>query len=166
MTVPTPSTQAIGFHSITIGNDTDGYKNTWDDWHLVPSSRPLIAPPPIKSSYLELVGGDGFIDMTESLAGKTVYGNRSGSWEFIVINPGQVPSDTVFKQWSVLYSDIMRFLHGKKHNIILNDESGWYYAGRLSVNAWNPGQHNSTIAINYNVDPYKRNVTNSNTKKF
>ena len=57
-------------------------------------------------------------------------------------------------------------LNGKKHNIILNDERGWYYTGRLIVSAWNPGQHNSTITINYNVDPYKRSVSNSNTKKF
>ena len=27
------------YHSITIGD-----KNTWDDWHLIPATRPLFHP--------------------------------------------------------------------------------------------------------------------------
>ena len=28
------------YHSITIGD-----KNTWDDWHMIPVTPPVIAPP-------------------------------------------------------------------------------------------------------------------------
>ena len=28
------------YHSITIGD-----KNTWDDWKIIPVSRPVVAPP-------------------------------------------------------------------------------------------------------------------------
>ena len=43
------------YHSITFDNE----KNTWDDWHLIPSSRPLVAPPSIKSNYVDVAGVDG-----------------------------------------------------------------------------------------------------------
>ena len=166
MTVPMSSAQAQSYHSITIGDDTNGYKNTWDDWHLVPSSRPLISPPPVKESFIELVGGDGYLDLTEDLQRKPVYGNRSGSWEFIVINDGQLPSSVPYRKWTVLYSDIMRWLHGKKYYIILNDEPGWYYIGRLTVNSWDSKPGNSMINIRYIVEPYKRKVSNPNQKKI
>ena len=148
--------QAKQYHSITIGE-----KNTWDDWHLVPSSRPLINPPEVKTSYAELIGGDGFLDLTTSLTPKPTYEDRKGSWEFIVINPGQLPSSVPFSDWTVLYSDIMAYLHGKKYNIILDDEPEYYYSGRLFVTEWNSAPGNSTITIEYNVEPFKKKVRGS-----
>ena len=158
------SQQAKSYHSITIGS-----KNTWDDWHLVPSSRPLVSPPPPRTSFAELVGGDGSMDLTTSLTSNPTYGNRTGSWEFIVINWGQLPSDTPIQtNWANRFSEIMAYLHGKTFNVILDDEPGYYYTGRLSVESWStdssPG--NSTITIGYNFDPYKRKVGSPNTKKF
>ena len=150
------SEQAKKFHSITIGE-----KNTWDDWHLVPSSRPLINPPEVKTSYVELIGGDGFLDLTTSLTPKPTYENRTGSWEFFVINPGQLPSDTPFTDWTVLYSQIMAYLHGKKHTIILDDEPDYYYSGRLFVDSWRSSPGNSIITINYNVAPFKKKINGS-----
>ncbi len=42
------------YHSITIGN-----KNTWDDWHLIPATRPLFNPPTVKTNMVNIPGGDG-----------------------------------------------------------------------------------------------------------
>lgn len=156
------SQQAKNFHSINIGD-----KNTWDDWHLVPTSRPLVAPPQPRTSYADLVGGDGSMDLTTSLTAKPIYGNRMGSWEFLVINTGQIPTDTTVPGlWATRYSEIMNYLHGKKFNIILDDEPGFYYTGRLSVTGWQSQKGNSTITIDYNVDPYKRSVSDPNVKRF
>lgn len=155
------SEQAKVFHSITIGE-----KNTWDDWHLVPTERPVVAPPPIKTEIMELIGGDGFLDLTTNLSGRPTYQNRTGSWEFLVINPGQVPSSVPFKSWTALYSDIMAYLHGRKYNVILDDDPAWYYTGRLSVNEWNTGKTNSKIKISYNLEPYKKKVGSTDTTSF
>lgn len=160
------SAQAKSFHSITIGE-----KNTWDDWFLVPSSRPLVSPPPPRVSYAELIGGDGSVDLTTNLTKNPTYGNRTGSWEFIVINRGQVPvhnGGIIPDNWTVRYSTIMAYLHGKTFDIILDDEPGFYYTGRLAVESWTTGSRpgNSTITISYNVDPYKRKVGDPSTKRF
>ena len=69
------------YHSVTFGD-----KNTWDDWRLVPASRPVFNPPAQKVKTLEIPGGDGVIDLSQSLTGYPVYQNRTGSIEFIVMN--------------------------------------------------------------------------------
>ena len=70
------------YHSITFDNE----KNTWDDWHLIPSSRPLVVPPSIKSNYVDVAGIDGGIDLSDYPTSQPTYNYREVSWEFIVMN--------------------------------------------------------------------------------
>ena len=133
------------YHSITIGD-----KNTWEDWHLIPSSRPLVAPPEVKTSYVEIPGGNGSIDLTETLSGRPTFQNRSGSWEFVC--------DNDFLPWHILYSEIMNYLHGRKFRCYLEDDPEYYYEGRFSVSQWSSAQKYSVIVINYNVAPYKKDI--------
>ena len=46
-----------------------------DDWRLVPASRPVFNPPAQKVKTLEIPGGDGVIDLSQSLTGYPVYQN-------------------------------------------------------------------------------------------
>lgn len=137
------------YHSITFGT-----KNTWDDWHLVPVSRPVFNPPEVKTRYLDIPGGDGVIDLSESLTGYPVYENRSGSQEFILVNDFYIPVDD-YEEWYEVYSEIMGYLHGQKMKAILEDDKEYYYEGRFSVNKWKSDKHFSKIVIDYNVGPYK-----------
>ena len=82
------------YHSITIGE-----KNTWDDWHLIPTSRPLFSAPKVKENIIDIPGADGSLDLTIALTGRPTYENRIGSWTFAVQNG--------FKDWTELYSEIM-----------------------------------------------------------
>ena len=133
------------YHSITIGD-----KNTWDDWHLIPESRPLFNPPSVKFNYVEIPGADGVLDLTTAMTGKPLYNNRNGSWSFIVENG--------FKDWSELYSEVMAYLHGQRFRAILEDDPDYYYEGRFSVNQWRSDPQWSKIVIDYNVAPYKQYV--------
>lgn len=133
------------YHSITIGT-----KNTWDDWHLIPTSRPVFNPPPVKTNLIEIPGGDGVLDLTTALAGRPLYRNRTGSIEFFV--------DNDFQDWTVLYSEIMIYLHGQKLRAILEDDPNFYYEGRFAVNVWKSNKERSSITIDYDVNPYKKDV--------
>lgn len=138
------------YHSITFRKTVGSNiitKNTWDDWHLIPASRPLVNPPSVKTSYVDIPGGDGALDLTESLSGRAMYGNRSGSWDFYVDNDHQ--------DWTVLYSQIMAFLHGQTMKIVFEDDLAYYYEGRFSVNEWRSEKSYSRIIINYALEPYK-----------
>lgn len=139
------------YHSITIGN-----KNTWDDWHLVSTSRPLVNPPSVKTHYVDIPGADGSIDLTEAISGKAAYGNRSGSWDFIVVNSGQLVPNSSYGEWYARYTTIMEYLHGKEFRAVLEDDELYYYFGRFTVESWNSEKGNSVLTIKYDVEPYKR----------
>jgi hypothetical protein len=130
------------YHAITFGD-----KNTWDDWRIVPSSRPVFNPPPLKRKILDIPGADGSIDLSESLTGYPVYENREGSVEFIVMNG--------HRQWYQAYSDIMEHLHGKTMRAVLEDDKEYFYEGRFTVNEWRSSKDWSQIAIDYSLGPYK-----------
>lgn len=137
------------YHSVTFGS-----KNTWDDWHLVPSSRPVFNPPTVKTKTLEIPGGNGVIDLSEALTGYPLYDNRTGSMEFIVVNDFYEPVKT-HREWHEVYSDIMNYLHGQRLSAYLEDDEEYYYEGRFAVNEWKSDKNYSTITIEYDVGPYK-----------
>lgn len=136
------------YHSVTFGD-----KNTYDDWHIVPSSRPVFAPPPVKTNYIDLPGSNGKLDLTDILNGYPVYDNRTGSMEFIVLNG--------YGEWQDRYSEIANYLHGRRMKAILEDDPGWYYEGRFSINEWRSEKDWSRIVIDYDVYPYKKEMTDS-----
>ena len=142
------------YHAITFKN-AYSQKNTWNSWHMVPSSRPVINPPSVKSRTVDIPGGNGQLDLTESLTGYPTYSNRTGSIEFIVVNDlnWQNPNHD---EWYKLYTNVMSYLHGQKLTMILEDDPEYYYDGRFSVNSWKTDKNNSKITIDYNVAPFKR----------
>lgn len=130
------------YHSITFGD-----KNTYDDWHLVPSSRPLFVPPEVKTNLVEIPGGNGSIDLTTALTGEVTYSNREGSFEFYVLNG--------YSKWHEKYSELLKYLHGKSMRATLEDDPDYYYEGRFSIDSWDSEKDWSKVTIKYNVFPYK-----------
>ena len=133
------------YHSITFGEGS-GAKNTWDDWKLIPSPPPIFAPPKINTKFIQVPGTHGSLDLTE-VFGAVTYGERSGSWKFIMTD-----QDT---DWLTQYSNILTFLHGKKMKAFLEDDSTHYYIGRFSVAGRESGKNFSQLTINYQVGPFR-----------
>ena len=131
------------YHSVTFGT-----KNTWDDWRLIPAILPVFAPPPLKTNYIELPNTDGEIDLLTMLVGFPTFGNRTGSFEFIV--------DNDFERWNMLYSTIANYLHGQVMQAVLEDDPLFYYMGRFAVNEWKSDRNFSMITIDYSVAPDKQ----------
>ena len=63
-----------------------------------------------------------------------------------------------YKEWYILYSEIMNYLGGRKLRAVLEDDPGFYYEGRFWLKTWKSGEHYSSITMEYNVSPYKRSV--------
>ena len=122
-------------HSIIISG-----KNTYTEWGIVPTSRPHIVPPEVKTSDVDLPSSHGVL-----------------SWEF-VLKPGN--------RWADVYSSIMNYLHGTRHTVILEDDPDFLYTGRLQVNDWKSEERYSTITIDYNLDPFKYSVEASDDTEW
>lgn len=124
-------------------------KGTWDTWNLVPSSRPYVAPPEVRTNYIDITGRHGNLDYTDNY-GEAKFGRRTGQWDFYVASK---------EKWTEIYSDILNFCNGTKRKIILDDDKDHYYIGRISVNEWKSEKAFSRIVLNYDILPYK--YTNS-----
>lgn len=132
------------YHSITFGD-----KNSYDDWHLVATERPCVAPATPKTRYIDIPGGNGSIDLTDALTGRVSFSNREGSFEFYVLNdyPGY--------NWADIYHAVSNYLHGQEMKMTLEDDPDYYYLGRFSINTWKTQKDWSTITVDYNLDPEK-----------
>lgn len=135
--------QYSGEHSVLFGE-----RHSWNDWRLVPTSRPVINEPTVQTNYVDVPGLDGSLDQSEDLSGRPLYSNRTGSIEFLV-DP-DVPS------WKELCSSIAGYLHGKKMRVVLTDDEEYYYYGRLNVSTLRSDKKCSYITIGYEFEPFKR----------
>lgn len=135
------------YHSIIVSG-----RDLYREWGLVPTSRPVINPPSVKTTYVDLPSSDGGLDYTDLLLGRPPFGYREGSWEFAL--KGR-------QNWQEVFGSIMNYLHGAEHTIVLEDDPSFYYTGRLSVNSWKSDKGYSRIVIDYCLDPFRRSLKDS-----
>lgn len=140
-------------HSVYFGS-----YNTWDTWHLVPSSRPTPSIPEVRTNFVEVPGMNGSLDLTEALAGTIFYNDRELETDFILVDQSM--------NWIDVYTDVVDKLHGKRMKIKLVDDPDWYYMGRVTVSEFASNSDYSSISISCTMEPFKYpNVEKSDTMK-
>lgn len=159
-----------GEHSVLIGNltkvtndpyqrsdiyqyDESNFKDLWTYYGLIPKERPVIAPPEIQESTVEVPGSNGVVDLSDVLLGHPLYYNRSGSLDFYVDH-----THPTYTTWENLYDRLLNDFHGFKKQLVLRDAMGYYYDGRIKVNQWKSDKVASSITLDYNFAPYKRMI--------
>lgn len=131
-------------HSISFGN-----YNTWNTWHLFPTTRPVVAPPKPVTKLETVKGYNGYLDYTKVLSNYMTFKDREGSWDFRVI-------ETSENSWKDVFNDIVSKIDGVYFDsIVLQDDPEHKYKGRLTVNNWRNNQQETTISIGYRLYPYK-----------
>lgn len=126
-----------------------GNYHSWNDFQLILASKTIGTPSP-KTETIDIPGGDGVLDLTEFF-GQTKYGNRNLSFEFSSV---VIPSD-----FMSLFSMVQNALHGKKLPVILDDDPGWYYTGRISVSEWKVDRNIGKLTIDCDCEPYKYQIS-------
>lgn len=134
-------------HSISFGD-----KNTWTDWKLIPSSRPVINPPTPKINLVDIPGKNGRLDISTLLTGRPLFGPRTGDLEFVVSHDKHPDWENT---WENLYESIVQHLHGRKLKAILSDDPAFYYEGRFTLNSWSSEAKFTRLSISYVLNPYK-----------
>jgi hypothetical protein len=129
---------------ITFGN-----YHSYNAFQLILASKTIGTPSP-KTETIDIPGGDGVLDLTEYF-GETKYSNRNLSFEFSSV---VIPED-----FMSLFSMVQNALHGKKMKIILDDDPGWQYTGRVSVSEWKVDRNIGKLVVDCDCEPYKYQIT-------
>ncbi len=150
----------FGEHSITFGDGTlteagkFAGKHTWRDWYLIPTGRPTISQAGASTSFVDIPGRKlGPVDLSEYLTGGMIYTARQGSLSFYV--------DNLHADWETIRYRIVKYLHGKKMKMCLDDDPNWVYGGRFTMNEWRSDPWRSSVVIDYVLCPYKFPITYS-----
>ena len=132
-----------------------GNYHSYNDMNLILSQK-TIGTPSIKTESIDIPGGDGVLDLTDYF-GEIKYGNRPLVFEF---------STTVPKsQFMVLFSRVQNALHGKKMQIVIEDDPEWYYVGRITVSEWKAEKSIGKLTIECDCEPYKNSITETKVSK-
>lgn len=128
-----------------------GIYHSYDDFNLILSQKTIGTPSP-KTETIDIPGGDGVLDLTDFF-GEVKYNNRNLSFEFSTIVPQA--------QFMDLFSKVQDALHGQKMQIVLDDDSEWYYTGRISVSEWKAEKSIGKLTIDCDCEPYKTKLADT-----
>ena len=123
--------------------------HSYDHFALILTSK-NIGQPTVKTEYVEVLGADGQLDLTEAF-GDIKYNNRKLTFVFSISEFNQ--------DWTTAYSRVLNALHGKKMKIVLDDEPEYYYLGRVNVSDYASSKRIGTITIEVDAEPYKYKQT-------
>lgn len=133
-------------HGVLLENLSTGVAiHTFKDWGLIFAPKE-ISPPTPKTSYLEIEGRDGSLDLTEANGGIR-YNDREFTLDFTLNNP--------YKNIDEVISKILNFIHGVRMKITLYSDPEYYYIGRCQVDKISAKSGLKTISIKCKTEPYK-----------
>lgn len=135
------------YHSITFRTSSDTDYNTWSNWHMIPASRPVITHPEMVITTVQIPGKSGSIDLTNYLYNKPIYKNRSGSFDFYVMEG--------YNDYRTTKMEILKVLHGQKVKMIFEDDPNYYYVCTIKVDKWINEASRPSVTISYTAEPYK-----------
>lgn len=110
-----------------------------------------LSPPEPKIYTVDIPGGDGVIDLTQSLTGDVTYENRQQEFSFMVVNPDS---------FERVKTDVSNFLHGKSFDYQMTMDPGYTYHGRFTVTEYSHTLYSypglvGIFSIKIDADPYK-----------
>lgn len=125
--------------------------DTSEKFGMIMADGYTLTPPTPKTYIVDIPGGNGKIDLTESLLGDTAYDNRSMDFVFYIINPDN---------FERVKTEISNFLHGKSYDYQITMDPEYTYHGRFSVTDYSHKVYASpnklgTIKISVDADPFK-----------
>ena len=122
-----------------------GELDSYEDLGLVRVGVEIGSPSP-KTNTIEVEGADGVLDLTEYY-GDVLYEDRELKMDFQAIE-GQGGFDETFGR---LYNAV----HGRRMEIRLSEQPGYYYVGRVTVDSWKTNERTGDISVTADCEPYR-----------
>lgn len=130
-----------------------GNYHTAKDWGMILNSK-SITPPRPKTTYVTIEGRDGDLDYSEALAGEIKYENRTLKFTFLL-------TEGTYSERISLITSVLSILHGKKLDVVLDDDTSVYYSGRCSVTDVVNSNAYAILTVEVICDPFKLKFTDT-----
>ena len=124
--------------------------NTFYDWGLILTDKE-ISPPEPKTYSVDIDGMDGSLDLSEALAGRVVYGDRTISATFWTDKGNRNERNNLLRS-------IRQSVHGRKMHIIEPDDPDHYFVGRVKIKNEVNNLAYAEISIECVCEPYRYSV--------
>lgn len=119
-------------------------------YNLVLLDGYTLSPPEPKTYTVDIPGGNGVIDLTESLTGDVSFNNRSQEFTFNIIYP---------ENFETIKTKVSNFLHGKAYDYKMTMDPDYTYHGRFTVESYEHSAFTNgllgQIKIKIEANPYK-----------
>ena len=157
-----------GEHSVTFTKGSVS-KNTWDDWGLIPSSRPSEPVNGVWSKGVSIDGVNGQEDLVRRQPYHAVNSTALLNDAINNDNPAYIKSNNGYDllmsaQGSLAFliadqntsffakrQEILNFLHNQSMTMVFRDDPSKTYTVRVTVDAFDSGAKYSSMSINYTV---------------
>lgn len=127
--------------------------HSYKEWGLS-LKKVEISIPEAKTSYVDVPGMNGSLDLTEAENGGVVYEMRTLKFSFDARNCN-------YYDWAALLSKIANAIQGKEQKIILDTDPGYYYTGRCQVSTKKSNEVLAEVVIECTCDPFKIDIASS-----
>lgn len=108
--------------------------------------RVEVQPAQPKLNIIDIPGADGSKDLSAQPGGRIVFADREIVWTF-ALYPGA--------NWYAKQREVSNAINGLAAHITLDDDPGYYYVGRISVESYNRDQTLRQITVRAICRPYK-----------
>lgn len=113
-------------------------------YKMITSEKPIVSPPEAKTEFVEILGADGLLDLTEGVDGVPRFNNRELVLKFIV-RPG------VDVAW--VMHNLTTHYHNRRVAIRLPDDDPQYiYTGRIKLDPVEHDGYYHRITMTVNID--------------
>lgn len=129
---------------IDFGVSFEG-KHTYKDFGLVMTEY-IPGTPEVQSHYLEVIGRDGLLDITDAY-GEVKYYNREYSWSFIDISD--------YSERPRKLMQLFNYLHGRSFQIVIDDDIDYYLTGRIQCRYNDHIPNYTTLEVVADCQPYR-----------
>lgn len=142
------SSVALGARIVVEGENATYH--TINTWGLAIVNTDYIKEPEQETAYIGIPFTDGFIDVSEVVAGRPVYKKREISVK--------LKGFREIKDWDNVISDIRNKLHGKICRVSFDNDKGHFWKGRVYVDDFTRTKTMGYFILNMpQADPYKYN---------
>ena len=124
-----------------------GTKHSYDDFGLILSKKSIPLPSP-KIIKVDVRGSDGSLDLSTVITGGDVkYENRTLEFVFTAIG-----------DWETAKHALAAHLHGRRMNIVLDNDPTHYFVGRASIDSFKENRATAEIVVTVDAEPWRYEV--------